>query len=76
MIATIIVSILCTLFGKQVLKKIWISSKITVDEISREEAVLILMERNVVFKWRPQIVDEEIISNVVDIKNIKKRKIQ
>jgi hypothetical protein len=46
---------------------------IKIDEVEREEAALIFLEKSVEFKWRPQIVQHEICSNVVDFSEISKK---
>ena len=46
---------------------------IKVDEIEREEAALTFLEKTVEFKWRPQIVQHEIYSNIVDFSEISKK---
>lgn len=50
---------------------------ITIEDISKEEAAMQILERKVEFQWRPQIIDAPIRTNVVnfdDLKNKKRRK--
>ncbi len=64
MFITVVVSVVCALFGKKILKWIWDSSRITIDTISKDEAALVFLERQVTFQWRPQIVEEQMITNI------------
>lgn len=53
-------------------KKLW-NYVVQTDTISREEAAMIFMERHVEFTWRPQIVDNQIATNVVNFDELKNK---
>ncbi len=75
MLLTIITTIILSLFGKKIGFKIWNVSKIEIDEISREEAAMLLIEKKVNFVWRPQLVEEQVYGeNIVPITSNKNKK--
>lgn len=70
----VIITVICTLFGKQILSSLIEKIGIKVDEIPKEEAAMLIMEREVVFNWRPQIIDKPIATNVVNFDSLKTKK--
>lgn len=47
---------------------------IQIELIPREQAARELMEREITIKWQPLIVEEKIETNIVDLKEVRKRK--
>ena len=73
-LVTVIVTLIGKKFGKGIFKTLHKLSGIVVDEVSKEEAAMLFLEKKVEFSWRPQIIDTPIISNVVNFDSLKVKK--
>jgi hypothetical protein len=49
---------------------------IVIESIEREEAARMIMEREVTFKWSPQIIDTPIKNNIVNFDELKRKKVK
>ena len=73
-VVTVIVTLVGKKFGKTIFKTLHKLSGIIVDEVPREEAAMLIMEKKVEFSWRPQIIDTPIFTNVVNFDSLKVKK--
>lgn len=75
-VITVIVTLVGKKFGKEIFRKLHKLSGVVIDDVTREEAAMLFMERHVEFSWRPQIIDTPIVSNVVDFDDLKTKKVK